>query len=57
MVVAILFCLINNEVIQEVKKFFGQHLDPLGLNGPQSMAGTQYTVIIHYKRPFQLLFT
>lgn len=42
MVVAILFCLINNEVIMEIKKFFGQHLDQL--NGPQSMAMTQYTV-------------
>ena len=45
MVVAILFCLINNEVIVEVKKFFGQHIDS-GLNGPQSMAMTQYTVLI-----------
>merc|ERR1712156_146547 len=44
MVVAILFCLINNEVIVEVKKFFGQHIDS-GLNGPQSMAMTQYTIV------------
>ena len=44
-VVAILFCLINNEVIMEVKKFFGQHMDS-GLNGPQSMAMTQYTVLV-----------
>ena len=28
----------------EVKKFFGQHMDS-GLNGPQSMAMTQYTVL------------
>ena len=42
-VVAILFCLVNNEVINEVKKFFGQQTGS-GLNGPQSMAMTQYTV-------------
>ena len=43
MVVAILFCLNNNEVIMELKKFFGQHMEQI--NGPQSMAMTQYTVI------------
>jgi len=43
-VVAILFCLVNNEVINEVKKFFGQQTGS-GLNGPQSMAMTQYTVV------------
>ena len=44
MVVAILFCLINNEVLMELKKFFGQHIEPF--NGPQSIAMTQYTVRI-----------
>jgi len=43
MVVAILFCLINNEVQMELKKFFGQHIEPF--NGQQSIAMTQYTIV------------
>jgi hypothetical protein len=42
MVVAILFCLINNEVMQQLKKFCGDHLNEA--RNPQSMAMTQYTV-------------
>ena len=54
MVVAILFCLINNEVLMELKKFFGQHIEPF--NGPQSIAMTQYTVrIILVRRPKYIL--
>ena len=44
MVVAILFCLINNEVMTQLKKFCGDRLDTR--NTP-SMAMTQYTVRNH----------
>jgi hypothetical protein len=44
MVVAILFCLINNEVMTQLKKFCGDRLDTR--NNP-SMAMTQYTVRNH----------
>ena len=46
MVVAILFCLINNEVMTQLKKFCGDRLDTR--NNP-SMAMTQYTVRNHDK--------
>lgn len=40
--IAILFCLINNEVSFQLKKFFGDHID----TRHQSMAMTQYTVCV-----------
>jgi hypothetical protein len=42
MVVAILFCLINNEVMVQLKRFCGEQLTDN--RNPQSMAMTQYTV-------------
>ena len=43
MVVAILFCLINNEVMVQLKKFCGDRFTDNN-RAPQSMAMTQYTV-------------
>ena len=50
MIVAILFCLINNEVIFQVKKFFADRTG-VGQQGGRhpSLALTQYTVSTNYK--------
>ena len=44
MVVAILFCFMNSEVIGQLKRFINVSLDGTNRQG-QSMAMTQYTVI------------
>ena len=49
-IVAILFCLMNSEVISELKKYFGQYHQ--SLHGPQSLALTQYTVIQRFSIPY-----
>jgi hypothetical protein len=49
MVVAILFCLINNEVMTQLKKFCGDHFTDN--RNVQSMALTQYTVRNNNQEP------